>query len=42
MGAKERNIVDDTTWEFLGTGWWILHAIAIIGLFYLGAWYATR
>jgi hypothetical protein len=42
MGAKSRNIVDDTTWEFLGTGWWILHAVGIVGLIYFGAWFATR
>lgn len=31
-----KNIVDNSTWEFLGTGWWVLH-VATIGLtFYLG------
>jgi len=42
MRAKERSIVQGTTWQFLGTGWWILHVIGIIGLFYSGAWYAAR
>jgi nitrate reductase NapE component len=24
------------TFEFLKTGWWILHVVAIVGVFYLG------
>jgi hypothetical protein len=24
------------TFEFLKTGWWVLHVIAILGVFYLG------
>ncbi len=24
------------TWQFLRPGWWFLHAVSIIGLFYLG------
>jgi hypothetical protein len=42
MRPKERNLVDGTTWEFLGTGWWILHAISIVGIFYFGAWFVAR
>jgi|GEM_PF-4083468 len=42
MRPKERNLVDGTTWEFLGTGWWILHAVSIVGIFYFGAWFAAR
>lgn len=26
------------TFEFLKTGWWVLHVVAIIAIFYLGYW----
>jgi len=36
--TKERshNVLDGTTWEFLRGGWWVLHIIAILAVFYLG------
>ncbi|MDD2421964.1 MAG: hypothetical protein PHC60_02005 [Heliobacteriaceae bacterium] len=32
----KRNSLDGTTWEFLNTGWWAWHVIAIAFTFYLG------
>ncbi|MDI6871720.1 MAG: hypothetical protein QME79_10280 [Bacillota bacterium] len=34
--VKDRNLLNGTTWEFLQTGWWVLHIIAIVGVFWLG------
>ncbi|MGI6453255.1 MAG: hypothetical protein ACOX0E_07330 [Syntrophomonadaceae bacterium] len=33
---KTKDGYDIGTWHFLKTGWWILHIIAIPGVFYLG------
>ena len=33
---KTEDGYDIGTWHFLKTGWWILHIIAIAGVFYLG------
>lgn len=33
---RSRNPVDGTTWEFLRGGWWVLHVVAIVGVYYLG------
>ena len=30
------------TFNFLQVGWWILHIVAIAGIFYLGAYYAGK
>ncbi|MCL5676790.1 MAG: hypothetical protein M1602_02750 [Firmicutes bacterium] len=34
--TKRRNPADGTTWEFLQSGWWVWHVVAIVGTFYLG------
>ncbi len=34
--AVKENPVDGTTWEFLKSGWWVLHIIAIGLVFWLG------
>jgi len=33
---RHRNLVDDTTWEFLHRGWWVFHALAIGAVYWLG------
>ena len=33
---RHRNPVDDTTFEFLGIGWWLFHILAIASVFILG------
>ena len=30
------------TFNFLQAGWWIWHVIAIVGIFYLGSFYAGK
>lgn len=39
--ADEVRTSDDpvagTTWAFLRPGWWILHVVAIVGVFWLGS-----
>jgi hypothetical protein len=30
------------TWSFLRAGWWVLHVIAIVGIFWLGSLYGHR
>jgi hypothetical protein len=40
--VQTRDGYDLGTWAFLRTGWWILHIIAIVGLFYLGYLYGAR
>jgi hypothetical protein len=34
--TKSSNVLDGSTWEFLRGGWWIVHVIALIAVFYLG------
>lgn len=34
--TERRNVLDGSTWEFLRSGWWIVHVIALVGVFYLG------
>lgn len=34
--------VDPGTFSFLQAGWWVLHVIAIAGIFYLGYLYGHR
>lgn len=34
--TKKRNSADGSSFEFLATGWWIWHVVAIVGVFYLG------
>jgi len=38
MPVKHRteNALDGTTWEFMGTGWWISHILAIGIVAWLG------
>lgn len=31
------DLVAGTTWAFLRPGWWILHVVAIVGVFWLGS-----
>ncbi|HEX3010718.1 MAG TPA: hypothetical protein VHQ70_01610 [Syntrophomonadaceae bacterium] len=38
---KTKDGYDIGTWHFLKTGWWILHIIAIAGIFYLGYIYGA-
>lgn len=42
MTSEVKNPVDNTVWEFLRAGWWILHVAAIIGVAYLGRLYWPR
>jgi len=42
---SERNTKDRYdlgAFNFLQAGWWILHLIAIVGIFYLGSFYAGK
>lgn len=34
--VKTRGDYELGTFEFLKTGWWVWHVIAIVGIFYLG------
>jgi len=27
----KRNALDETRWEFMGPGWWILHILILVG-----------
>ncbi|MDP2859446.1 MAG: hypothetical protein Q8P50_15920 [Bacillota bacterium] len=36
MADRTKNVLDETTWEFLKTGWWISHILAIVIVAYLG------
>lgn len=36
MADKTKNVLDETTWEFLKTGWWISHILVIVIVAYLG------
>jgi hypothetical protein len=42
MGYYNDNLVDDTILEFPKIGFWILHALGVILLFWLGMCFAVR
>lgn len=42
MGYHRENMVDDTTWEFPGKGFWIVHVLGSLFIFLLGMRFAAR
>lgn len=42
MGQYHENWVDDTTLEFPRTGFWLLHVIGAVAIFFLGMRFAVR
>lgn len=42
MGHYNENWVDDTTLEFPRTGFWFLHVLGAVAIFFLGMRFAVR
>jgi len=42
MGYHNENWIDDTTLEFPRTGFWFLHVIGAVAIFFLGMRYAAK
>ena len=42
MGEDVRDRMDLGTWGTFRAGWWVLHAIGILVVGYIGYWMGTR
>jgi hypothetical protein len=42
VGFKKKNCLDNTTWEFPRTGFWLVHIVGSFCIFMLGARFAAR
>jgi hypothetical protein len=44
MGEEDRGMtpVELGTWSFLRPGWWVLHVVGIVGVFWLGSLYGKN